>query len=189
MTEAGDGAYFGYFPGDRTPIHNASLLIAGFLARLHGARPRCSTCSPRSSRASCWHVASPTPCASAGRTAHSGTCGSHIARLVPSEFESSRTGAPGSPSMRIWNSSPRIVIFGMAFILPRRRWRRRWRPVWWRASSACLPSAPPRPTSAGSSTTWATDRSRTSSTTTSSLPSRRPRIPGGRTRSASPTRT
>ena len=37
----GAGAYLGYFPGDRTPIHNASMLAASVLARL-GAdhRPR-----------------------------------------------------------------------------------------------------------------------------------------------------
>lgn len=29
------GAFFGYFPGDRTPIHNASMLAASVLARLH----------------------------------------------------------------------------------------------------------------------------------------------------------
>jgi hypothetical protein len=36
LTEAPDseGAHFGYFPGDRTPIHNASLLAASLLARL-----------------------------------------------------------------------------------------------------------------------------------------------------------
>lgn len=32
---AGSGAYLGYFPGDRTPIHNASMLAASVLARLH----------------------------------------------------------------------------------------------------------------------------------------------------------
>ncbi len=31
-TEA--GAYFGYLPGDRTPIHNANMLVAALLARL-----------------------------------------------------------------------------------------------------------------------------------------------------------
>jgi hypothetical protein len=38
QTEDGEGAYFGYFPGDRSPIHNASLIVAAFLARLasHG---------------------------------------------------------------------------------------------------------------------------------------------------------
>ena len=30
-----NGAYFGYFPGDRTPIHNASMLAASVLARLY----------------------------------------------------------------------------------------------------------------------------------------------------------
>jgi len=30
----GAGAYLGYFPGDRTPIHNASMLAASVLARL-----------------------------------------------------------------------------------------------------------------------------------------------------------
>jgi hypothetical protein len=39
-TPEGDGAYFGYFPGDRTPIHNASLLAAGLLARLASATDR-----------------------------------------------------------------------------------------------------------------------------------------------------
>lgn len=34
QTEAGDGAFFGYLPGDRTPIHNASMLVAALLARL-----------------------------------------------------------------------------------------------------------------------------------------------------------
>lgn len=33
VPEAG-GAYLGYFPGDRTPIHNASMLAASVLARL-----------------------------------------------------------------------------------------------------------------------------------------------------------
>jgi hypothetical protein len=38
LTEDGDGAYFGYLPGDRSPIHNSSLLVASLLARLveHG---------------------------------------------------------------------------------------------------------------------------------------------------------
>jgi hypothetical protein len=31
----GAGAFLGYFPGDRTPIHNASMLAASVLARLH----------------------------------------------------------------------------------------------------------------------------------------------------------
>lgn len=35
LTEGRGGAFFGYFPGDRTPIHNASLLAAGLLAELH----------------------------------------------------------------------------------------------------------------------------------------------------------
>jgi hypothetical protein len=34
QTPDGAGAYFGYFPGDRTPIHNASMLVGGLLARL-----------------------------------------------------------------------------------------------------------------------------------------------------------
>ncbi len=33
-TDGPGGAYFGYFPGDRTPIHNASMLAASVLARL-----------------------------------------------------------------------------------------------------------------------------------------------------------
>ena len=37
--ETPSGAYFGYFVGDRSPIHNASMLVCGLLARLlsHGA--------------------------------------------------------------------------------------------------------------------------------------------------------
>lgn len=35
-TDGPGGAYLGYFPGDRTPIHNASLLAASVLARLAG---------------------------------------------------------------------------------------------------------------------------------------------------------
>jgi hypothetical protein len=34
QTEAGEGAYFGYLPGDRSPIHNSNLLAASLLARL-----------------------------------------------------------------------------------------------------------------------------------------------------------
>ena len=34
QTEAPGGAYFGYLPGDRTPIHNSNLLVASLLARL-----------------------------------------------------------------------------------------------------------------------------------------------------------
>ena len=34
QTEAEPGAYFGYLPGDRTPIHNANMLVAALLARL-----------------------------------------------------------------------------------------------------------------------------------------------------------
>ena len=37
LTEAPGGGYFGYFPGDRTAIHNASLLAASLLARLSQA--------------------------------------------------------------------------------------------------------------------------------------------------------
>jgi hypothetical protein len=33
--DPGGGAYLGYFPGDRTPIHNANVLAASVLARLH----------------------------------------------------------------------------------------------------------------------------------------------------------
>jgi hypothetical protein len=39
LTETADGAYFGYLPGDRSPIHNASLLAAALLAELHRRRP------------------------------------------------------------------------------------------------------------------------------------------------------
>lgn len=34
QTEEGDGAYFGYLVGDRTPIHNANTLVCALLARL-----------------------------------------------------------------------------------------------------------------------------------------------------------
>lgn len=34
LQAAGGGGFFGYFPGDATPIHNASLLAGSFLARL-----------------------------------------------------------------------------------------------------------------------------------------------------------
>ncbi|MGH2925870.1 MAG: hypothetical protein ACRDK1_07865 [Solirubrobacterales bacterium] len=39
LTEDGEGAFFGYLPQDRSPIHNASLLAASLLARL-AARDR-----------------------------------------------------------------------------------------------------------------------------------------------------
>jgi hypothetical protein len=34
QTESGQGAFFGYLVGDRTPIHNASVLVCALLARL-----------------------------------------------------------------------------------------------------------------------------------------------------------
>jgi hypothetical protein len=34
LTHADEGAYFGYLRGDRSPIHNSSLLVASLLARL-----------------------------------------------------------------------------------------------------------------------------------------------------------
>jgi hypothetical protein len=34
QTETGSGAYFGYLPGDATPIHNANMLVCALLARL-----------------------------------------------------------------------------------------------------------------------------------------------------------
>jgi hypothetical protein len=40
ITRDGEGAFFGYFPSDRTPIHNANLLAGGFLARLASATGR-----------------------------------------------------------------------------------------------------------------------------------------------------
>jgi hypothetical protein len=40
QTPVGRGAYFGYFPGDRTEIHNASMLASGLLARLGAAFDR-----------------------------------------------------------------------------------------------------------------------------------------------------
>jgi hypothetical protein len=37
QTEASSGAFFGYLVGDRTPIHNANMLVSAFLARLAAA--------------------------------------------------------------------------------------------------------------------------------------------------------
>ena len=37
QTEGPGGAFFGYYPGDRTPIHNASMLAASLLARVGAA--------------------------------------------------------------------------------------------------------------------------------------------------------
>jgi hypothetical protein len=34
QTEDGPGAFFGYLPGDRTPIHNSNMLVCALLARL-----------------------------------------------------------------------------------------------------------------------------------------------------------
>jgi hypothetical protein len=34
QTDVGRGAYFGYLPGDATPIHNANMLVCALLARL-----------------------------------------------------------------------------------------------------------------------------------------------------------
>src|SRR5207302_3010817 len=34
QTREGSGAFFGYLPGDHTPIHNANMLVCAFLARL-----------------------------------------------------------------------------------------------------------------------------------------------------------
>lgn len=39
QTEQGEGAYFGYLPGDATPIHNANMLVCAVLARLAAALP------------------------------------------------------------------------------------------------------------------------------------------------------
>lgn len=40
QTPSDAGAYFGYLVGDRTPIHNASMLVAALLARLAGVTRR-----------------------------------------------------------------------------------------------------------------------------------------------------
>ncbi len=40
QTDTGNGAYFGYLPGDSTPIHNANMLICALLARLSVATGR-----------------------------------------------------------------------------------------------------------------------------------------------------
>ena len=40
QTPDGEGAYFGYLVGDRTPIHNASMLVAAVLARVAAATGR-----------------------------------------------------------------------------------------------------------------------------------------------------
>ncbi|MGH2715888.1 MAG: hypothetical protein ACRDM7_18780 [Thermoleophilaceae bacterium] len=37
LTADGDGGYFGYAPGDRSPVHNSSMLVAALLARICGA--------------------------------------------------------------------------------------------------------------------------------------------------------
>jgi hypothetical protein len=39
QTDAGEGAYFGYLPEDRSPIHNSNLLAAALLARLAALGP------------------------------------------------------------------------------------------------------------------------------------------------------
>jgi hypothetical protein len=39
QTDADGGAYFGYLPGDRSPIHNSNLLAAALLARLAALGP------------------------------------------------------------------------------------------------------------------------------------------------------
>jgi hypothetical protein len=39
QTQVGEGAYFGYLPGDRSPIHNSNLLAAALLARLAALGP------------------------------------------------------------------------------------------------------------------------------------------------------
>jgi hypothetical protein len=39
QTEGDGGAYFGYLVGDRTPIHNASMLVCALLARVHAVAP------------------------------------------------------------------------------------------------------------------------------------------------------
>lgn len=36
QTQTDRGAYFGYAPGNRVPVHNANMHVAGFLARLSG---------------------------------------------------------------------------------------------------------------------------------------------------------
>lgn len=36
QTEEAPGAFFGYLPGDRSPIHNSNLLVASLLARIAG---------------------------------------------------------------------------------------------------------------------------------------------------------
>jgi hypothetical protein len=40
-TPAGSGAYFGYLPADRSPIHNANMLACALLARLAGRGDDC----------------------------------------------------------------------------------------------------------------------------------------------------
>ena len=51
QTDAEPGAYFGYLPGDDTPIHNANMLVAALLARLAaGNWPRMSSTTPPAPR-------------------------------------------------------------------------------------------------------------------------------------------
>lgn len=55
------GAFLGYFPGDRTPIHNASLLAASVLARLAARDPSRSDYAQRARDAVAYAVAMQRP--------------------------------------------------------------------------------------------------------------------------------
>lgn len=56
QTEDDEGAYFGYFPGDRSPIHNASMLVAAFLARVASHRRDPDGFIERATKAVLWTV-------------------------------------------------------------------------------------------------------------------------------------
>jgi len=57
----GAGAFLGYFPGDRTPIHNASLLAASVLARLAARDPARTDFAERARDAVAYAVAHQRP--------------------------------------------------------------------------------------------------------------------------------
>ena len=66
QTAADGGAFFGYLVGDRTPIHNANMLVCGLLARLGAACGRRTWPTPRPQ-------ASPTRSPTSAPTGHGPT--------------------------------------------------------------------------------------------------------------------
>ena len=71
QTESGTGAYFGYLPGDTTPIHNANMLVCALLARLAAIFDD-EDLAVRSRAGTAWTVAASGPTAR-GRTASNRT--------------------------------------------------------------------------------------------------------------------